>query len=133
MIGLNPQRPPITGLRLRRLLQRLQYQPQIAVEGRVSCMDRDRPLNQRGRSRMLARLVSDHAQQMQAVGVVRLRRQQLPISPLGVGQPPRTMQANRAVVDLLQRRRQARSLSASRLCPDGRRGWIVRGNEVTSP
>jgi hypothetical protein len=80
---------------------------------------------------MLASLESDHAQQMQALGVLRLYAEQLPIASFRLRQSPRAMRTNRPAVDRLQRRIQRWSLCPS--CLGLKRRGILRGNGGTSP
>ena len=81
----------IMAYRLGQPASRLQSITQIAVEGGIPRLERDRPADVLDRYIVLAHLVGDHAQQMPGVGMIRIHLQDLAIDRFGLLQVAQLM------------------------------------------
>jgi hypothetical protein len=61
---------------------------EVAMSGRIFWIEADRPANPLHREIMAAALLSDDPKEMQSVGMVRLRREDLAVKRLGFREPP---------------------------------------------
>ena len=68
---------------------------QVAMEGSLIPFQPDRPSNVLDGNLVLARLVSNHAEKMPRIGMIRLDRENLPVNLLGGLQPAGLMMLDR--------------------------------------
>ena len=83
MAGVELDRPLVMGLRLADAPERPERIADIAVEIRNPMVARNRFADQLDGKLVLAALLSDHTEQMQAIDIVRIYRQDLAIEALG--------------------------------------------------
>jgi hypothetical protein len=93
MVGIELDSPAVMGLCLAHATESMESGAKIAVEIRNAIIAGDGLADQVDRGLVVPGLMSDDPKKMQAVGVVRISREDLPVIALGLLEPTGLMQA----------------------------------------
>lgn len=93
MIGIEPYGSPVMRLCLAHATESVESGAEIAVEIRDAIIAREGLADQVDRGLVVPRFMGDDAEEMQAIGVVRISRKDLPVNALGLLEPASLMQA----------------------------------------